>query len=437
MPPRGKAPGLKRGRTLKDGTTLFYWIARQVVRNPMGFPDLCIPLPRDADDEMRGELCQDHTARLFAYLDALKTETATPQDQERERNAALMASFNGTVGAGCNIYRNHTFSRFDKVKHNTHQSYDRDLRLMETTVGRRLFRNLTVLDVQHWYDEWRKPEVAGGPERIDRAHNAVGMFRTVVYFLAALRIKECKLLAEELEKVKFEKRGARQEELTYSQATAFIKSALELGRKGVMPTDRCLHLAIGTAAQFELMLRQMDIIGEWAPVNANRKLPAGIATLEYGCDIWVGFFTWEMIAGWRWRMKTSKSKYRSAADFDLTKYGLLLPLLDAVPHENRTGAIVKGEKNLPVRQGTYGRWWRRIARAAGIPDTVWNMDARAGGATEADEAGAALEAIQGALTHSKESTTLRYMRRGRSKKIELVAELRAKKRASEGGENAS
>src|SRR5258708_29435108 len=76
MPPRGKAPGLKRGRTLKDGTTLFYWIARQVVRNPMGFPDLCIPLPRDADDEMRGELCQDHTARLFAYLDALKTETA-------------------------------------------------------------------------------------------------------------------------------------------------------------------------------------------------------------------------------------------------------------------------------------------------------------------------------------------------------------------------
>ena len=142
-----------------------------------------------------------------------------------------------------------------------------------------------------------------------------------------------------------------------------------------------------------------------------------------------------MIAGWRWRMKTSKSKYRSAADFDLTKYDLLLPLLEAVPHANRAGAIVKGEKNLPIRQAMYARWWRQIARAAGIPDTVWNMDARAGGATEADESGAEIEAIQAQLTHSKESTTLRYIRRGRTRKIELVAEARAKKRASDGGDN--
>jgi hypothetical protein len=431
MAARGKAPGLKRGRILKDGTALQYWMARQVVRNPMGFPDLCIRLPRDADEQMLVELCHDHTARLFAYLDALKTETASPQDRERERNAALMATYNGTVATGCNIYRNHTFSRFNKVKHNTRQTYERDLKLISTTVGRRLIRNLTVLDIQHWYDEWRKPEAPGGPERIDRAHNGVAMFRTVIYFLAALRVKECKVLAEELERVKFEKRGAREEELTYSQCAAFIKTALEFGRKGIMPADRCLHLAIGTAAQFELMLRQMDIIGEWAKATATRKLPAGITTLEHGGDLWAGFFTWEMISGWRWRMKTSKSKYRSAADFDLMKYDLLLPLLDAVPHENRTGAIVKGEKNLPVRQSTYGRWWRRIARAAGIPDTVWNMDARAGGATEADEAGAALEAIQGALTHSKESTTLRYIRRGRSRKIGQVAEARAAKRAAE------
>ncbi len=436
MGPRGKWPGLKRGRTLKDGTALLYWMARQVVRDPMGFPDSSIRLPRGADDKTLAELCQEYTARLFAYLDALNTETATPQDQERERNAALMATYNGTVAAGCNIYRNHTFSRFDKVKHNTHQSYQRDLKLIEATVGRRLIRNLTVLDVQHWYDEWRKPEVAGGSERIDRAHNGVGMFRTVIYFLAALRIKECKALAGELEKVKFEKRGAREEELTYSYATAFIKTALEFGRKGLMPADRCLHLAIGTAAQFELMLRQMDIIGEWAKLGANRKLPAGIITLDCGGDVWAGFFTWENIPGWRWRMKTSKSKYRSPAEFDLTKYSLLLPLLEAVPHESRTGAIVKGEKNLPVRQSTYGRWWRQIARAAGIPDTVWNMDARAGGASEADEAGAALEEISAQLTHSNPSTTHRYIRSGGTRKIGLVAEARAKKRARGGGENA-
>jgi hypothetical protein len=316
-----------------------------------------------------------------------------------------VTSYDGSVLSACRIYQEHPLSRFHKVKHNTRKTYIKDLKLIERSVGRRLIRNVTVLDVQRWYDEWRKPEIAGAAERIDRAHDAVAMFRTVIYFNAALRNNDCKVLAGELEHVKFEKGGAREEELTYRHAAAFIRTALEFGRKGQMPADRCLHLAIGTAAQFELMLRQMDIIGEWAPAGVNRRLPAGIALLDRGHEVWTGFFNWENISGWRWRMKTSKSKYRSAADFDLAKYELLLPLLEAVPHEARTGAIVKGEKGLPVRQAMYARWWRQIARAAGIPDAVWNMDARAGGATEADEAGAALEAIQGALTHTKESTT--------------------------------
>jgi len=48
------------------------------------------------------------------------------------------------------------------------------------------------------------------------------------------------------------------------------------------------------------------------------------------------------------------------------------------------------------------------------------------------EAGAALEAIQGALTHSKQETTLRYIR-ALSTKIAAVAEARAAKRAAEQG----
>jgi len=77
---------------------------------------------------------------------------------------------------------------------------------------------------------------------------------------------------------------------------------------------------------------------------------------------------------------------------------------------------------------SYGNWFRDIARAAGIPDAVWNMDARAGGATEA---GAALEAIQGALTHTNKVTTLRYLRGRRTKKLSEIAEARNSKRAAE------
>ncbi len=71
-----------------------------------------------------------------------------------------------------------------------------------------------------------------------------------------------------------------------------------------------------------------------------------------------------------------------------------------------------GAKGLPVRRDMYARWFRQIARAAGIPDDVWNMDARAGGATEADEAGAALDAIRGSMAHATDSMTLRYIRQG-------------------------
>ena len=59
----------------------------------------------------------------------------------------------------CSIYQEHPLSRFHKVKHNTRKTYIKDLKLLERTVGNRLIRrNVTVLGVQHWYDEWRKPE---------------------------------------------------------------------------------------------------------------------------------------------------------------------------------------------------------------------------------------------------------------------------------------
>src|SRR5208283_3234737 len=123
----------------------------------------------------------------------------------------------------------------------------------------------------------------------------------------------------------------REEEMTYAQATAFIRKALEMGRAGVIPADRALSMGIGVAAQFELLLRQKDIIGDWGGPNGEK---------------WTSYFTWDNIPGWR--MKTSKSKYRTAADLDLQRYTLLLPLLEAVPHDERVGAIVKSEQGLPI-----------------------------------------------------------------------------------------
>lgn len=137
--------------------------------------------------------------------------------------------------------------------------------------------------------------------------------------------------------------------MNYAQAAAFIRTALEMGRAGIIPAERAFHIAIGTTAQFELMLRQKDIIGEWAPAAELTSKNEAIATV-YGAEIWTGYFRWERIPGWRWRMKTSKSKYRAAADFDLQTYSLLFPLLEQVPHHLRFGGDRQGRKR-PANPG--------------------------------------------------------------------------------------
>jgi hypothetical protein len=232
-------------------------------------------------------------------------------------------------------------------------------------------------------------------------------FRTILRFGFALGHDECGKLDERLATQRFEKGGAREQEMNYPQAASFVRTALDLGRRGVIPEWRGRYMAIGVAAQFELALRQKDIIGEWDD------------------ERWSGVFTWENVPGWKLRLKTSKN--RAAAVFTLSNYPLLFPLLEAVPHDERIGAIVKGEHGLPIRERSYRKWYRAIARAAEIPDDVWSMDSRAGAATEADEADADLKAISDMLTHADTRTTLRYIRRS-EKRIAAAAEARVKSR---------
>jgi hypothetical protein len=429
MPKRTDAPGLKRGRVLKDGTPLWYWIASQVARDLRDFPDKCIRLPDDADEARRAELCREHTARLEAWL-----------DQARKGENPKLPRYDGSVYSASQIYQKHPLSRFKRVKANTRRFYAAQCEIIERTVGKRLIRNVTVPDVEYWYTEWRKPapqddpDAPPGPERIDRAHDCVSMLRTILRFCAALRHKDCKQLADELEEVRFEKGGAREGELTYEHAVAFLRTASELGGRGIIPPWKALYMSIGVAAQFELLLRQKDIIGEWPATAADLEAAVrrGAARHDYNGEAWVGYFTWERIPGWRWRTKTSKSKYRAARDFDLTQHSMLFPLLEQVPHEERTGAIVKGEGDLPARESTYRKWFREIADPAGIPKAVWLMDSRAGGGGEAYDAGAALEDIQGAYTHTKPDQTLRYIRRS-GKRLANVAVARKRAREQGGG----
>jgi hypothetical protein len=103
-----------------------------MVREPMNFPDKCIPLLADADDATLARLCHEHTARLHRWI-AEQRQIALADAQA----AGSRTRYNGTVLAACHIYQEHPLSPFHRVKHNTRRTYLKDLRLIEATVGAR------------------------------------------------------------------------------------------------------------------------------------------------------------------------------------------------------------------------------------------------------------------------------------------------------------
>ena len=123
------------------------------------------------------------------------------------------------------------------------------------------------------------------------------------------------------------------------------------------------------------------------------------------------------------------TKTGAIAAYDLKLCPLVLQVMDLIPPEQRIGRLIIDEKSKrPYAEWGYGREWRVIAKLAGVPQAVWNMDARAGGISEADDAGAELDEIRSAAGHSQASTTVRYIR-GAIGKSRKVAALRAAHRS--------
>ena len=81
----------------------------------------------------------------------------------------------------------------------------------------------------------------------------------------------------------------------------------------------------------------------------------------------------------------------------------------------------------PYRNTEFRRKWRKVATAAGIPKSIKNMDTRSGAITEAAEAGADMEKVRKAATHSNISQTQSYSR-GDAKAAADVMAIRAEHR---------
>ena len=387
-------PGLKR-RPRKDGTTRLYWVARADIAKA-GYRPPTIPLSHDIGDTAQHALISAACMRFQAEM----LEWSTNRGAERRE-------FDGTVAALVTRYQTDAASPYKRLKWNTRRTYDQVLATIENAFGKRTLCSLGLADFRRWYDQARKPKRPGAPERVRKAHGIISIVRRIVAYGVAAELPECARLNTILKATEFEQPAQRRAKLTLAHVQAFIPIAIERGR---------LSLALGTAMQFETLLRQRDVIGEWEPI-ASVSEASGIVL---GGRRWVNGLTWADLTN-DFELRKVTTKTGATAAHDLKFCPLVMNVIGLVPVDRRVGPLIIDETaSRPYAEHAYAREWRIIAAEAGIPKAVWNMDARAGGISESDDAGAALDDIRSKAAHSLISTTGRYVRDtiGKSRKVD-------------------
>jgi len=354
-----------------------------------------------------GKFAGDPTEEEWNYI----ADTCVSLQQEMlvfsRGGLPVSVDFDGTLSSLMLHYRTDPDSPFRKLRYHSKCYYETLMGLIERDHGAEPLTSIKGRLFRRWYDAWSE----GGKYAV--AHGKIGMLRTLFGFGASiLEDAECARLKGVLSELRFEMPKPRTERLTAEQATAIRAMAHKMGRPSI---------ALAQAFQFELMLRQKDVIGEWVPMSEP-----GVSDVHHKKFKWLRGLRWEEIDQ-NMTLTHVTSKRQKQITVSLKNAPMVMEEL-ATQYKYASGPIILSEMDgLPWDAVEFRRWWRKAADACGIPKTVRNMDSRAGAISEATDAGADLEHVRHAATHSNIAMTQRYSR-GAEEKIANVQKLRIKSR---------
>lgn len=346
-----------------------------------------------------------------------------------------ITALDGTLRGLIRCYRTDPDSGYKKKRYASRVHYDNLFKKIDEAYGDQLLADIKGRSFLRWHETWGE----GGKTTIGRAN--ITMLRIVLnYGAAMLEDADCLRLATALSNMRFPTPKPRTERLTADQAIAIRAKAHEHKKPSV---------ALGQAFQFECMFRQKDVIGEWVPIAE----PGVTDVFRKGKLKWLRGIRWEEIdANLILRHITSKRDKPIVVDLKnapmvCEEFNTLYPgtvryvevkqgdkmVIQVVADRSllpAKGPIVVAERQgLPWNAVEYRRQWRILATACKIPTTVRNMDSRAGAITEASDAGANLEHIRHAATHSDIGMTQKYSRNSDDKIVNVqIARLEFRKR---------
>lgn len=326
------------------------------------------------------------------------------------------ALYDGTIRSLLSCYQTDEQSKYHKLKPGTRHPYDVYMRMLRAEVGERRIDALDGRDLSRWYKAWSEPAKEGGRPRLAAARMAMTVLKSALTFGKVCRYAGCADLKSIMDEMVFAAPAPRTAAPTAAQIIAARLEAHKAGHAAA---------ALAYAIQFEGHVRQYDVIGEWVPIDDPR--PSAILD---GDHKWIGP-TWSQIdENLILRLTPSKTEDTTGARIvlDLRTYPMVMEELAGIT-ERKGPLIINPRTGLPYRQWYFRDLWRAVATAAGIDRTVWNRDLRAGGITEAREAGAPTDDVAKTAGHADKRTTARVYDRDRLEAARRVAAARIALRA--------
>jgi hypothetical protein len=314
---------------------------------------------------------------------------------------APVSPFDGTLRSLINCYQTDPDSPYQANRFHTRKWRDSLLKRLVAAYGAEELCEIKPRILKAWHKNWSQDGAMGAT-----GSAFIGQLRALFSFGATmLEDPECDRLCSAMHKMRFPGTRARQVSITAAQANAIRARARE--------QFGWASIALGQAFQFEGTLRQKDVIGEWVPISEP-----GVSAAIWGEQKWLRGITWQEIdANLILKHVTSKKQKEVVIDLKLAPMVMeelaLMVGASSVTRDNlpAAGPIITNELNgLPWSHNEYRRKWRLVANAVGIPKNIKNMDSRSGAISEGIMAGASLEMVRHAATHSDISQTADYDR---------------------------
>lgn len=382
------APGLVV-RERRDGTFTAFWQCRSDLA-AKGFVPKIVPLwrgsePSEADRNFVSDQCKACQADMLVF---------------GRGGVPVSETYDGTIRTLIRCFRTDQDSPYAKLRHHSRKTYDYMLKYIDQDHGDKAIKDLKPRDLRRWHEAW----AARG---VTTAHGLIGQFRGLLSFGASiLECENCLTFKAKIADMRFAQAKPRTSVLTADMAQAIIAEAHKRG----------LHaIALAQAIQFDGMLRQKDIIGEWVPIDE----PGPLSEVTYRGMKSVRGIRWEEIDE-NLVLRHITSKRQKEVEIRLADAPMVVAALAQVERKASGPLIVSEHTGRPYSVTHFRQLWREIADACGIPKNIRNQDSRAGAITEATQAGADLESIKHAATHSDIAMTQRYARSSADKTAKVL-----------------